>query len=49
MNTINRIIIFFQIWGTYHYENRIDAPFAWELAGIFVEHTILDEFERLEK
>jgi len=42
------IIIFFQLWGTYHYENRIDASLAWELAGIFAASDALDGFEELQ-
>jgi len=45
---INRIIIFWDLWGSYHYENRIDAAFAWELAGIFEEHNILNDYEWIE-
>jgi hypothetical protein len=30
-----------------HYENRIDASFAWELAGIFAEHD-LSEWSELK-
>ena len=41
------IVIFFQLWGTYHYEHRIDAAFAWELAGIFAESDALEDFEEL--
>ena len=44
-----RVYIFLQLWGSYHYENRIDAAFAWELAGIFEEHSdALAGFEKLE-
>ena len=35
-----RIWEFVHLWGTYHYENRIDASLAWELAGIFVDNPI---------
>lgn len=35
-----RISEFFRLWGSYHYEKRIDAAFAWELAGIFADHPI---------
>lgn len=46
---IDRLIIFFELWGSYHYENRIDAAFAWELAGIFEEHgEALEYFEELK-
>jgi len=37
-NMMKRILYFLELWGTYHYEHRIDAAFAWELAGIFAEH-----------
>lgn len=40
MKLLERILIFFDLWGSYHYESRIDASFAWELAGIFVDHPI---------
>ena len=47
---INRIIIFFDLWGDYHYDTRIDAAFAWELAGIFEEHSdALEGFEPLDE
>lgn len=36
---IDRLIIFFELWGSYHYETRIDAALAWELACIFEEHS----------
>lgn len=50
MKTIWRIIIFFRLWGSYHYENKIDAAFAWELAGIFEEHSdALKGFEEAMK
>ena len=39
MKLINTLIIFFELWGSYHYEERIDAAFAWELATIFEEHS----------
>ena len=38
MKTLQRIWIFLCLWRTYHYENRIGAELAWELARIFVEH-----------
>lgn len=46
MKTLQRIYIFFCLWGTYHYENRIDAELAWELAGIFAEYD--DELSQWE-
>jgi hypothetical protein len=45
---INRMIIFFDLWGDYWYEVKIDAKWAWELAGIFEEHSdALEGFEPL--
>ena len=44
-----RIWIFFCLWGRKHYENKIDAPLAWELAGIFAEHDAeLSQWEPLD-
>ena len=40
MKLLQRVLELFRLWGSYHYENRIDAAFAWELAGIFVDHPI---------
>jgi hypothetical protein len=37
---IERVFEFFRLWGSYYYEDRIDAKFAWELAGIFTDHPI---------
>lgn len=46
---INTLIMFFELWGSYHYENRIGAALAWELATIFEEHhETLDAFEVLK-
>ena len=46
---INRIIIFFDLWGSYYYEKRIDASFALELASIFEEHSgALEGFEEMK-
>jgi hypothetical protein len=45
---INRIIIFFDLWGSDYYETKINAALAWELAGIFEEHDILNEYEEIE-
>ena len=46
---INTLIIFFDLWGSDYYGERIDAAFAWELATIFEEHSdALEGFERLE-
>jgi hypothetical protein len=47
MKLIWRVLIFFKLWGSYHYENRIDASLAWELAGIFAASDALDDFEEL--
>ena len=44
---IDTLIIFFELWGSYHYEERIDAALAWELATIFEEHS--DALEGFEK
>ena len=44
----HRIRYFFDLWGSYYYENKIDASFAWELAGIFAgHHEELSSWERL--
>jgi len=45
---MTRILIFFQLWRTYHYENRIDASLAWELAVIFASSDALDDFVKLQ-
>lgn len=42
-----RIVIFFQLWGSDYYDEKIDAGLAWELAGIFAESDALDDFERM--
>ena len=47
-NFVNRLIIFFDLWGDYHYDNRIGALLAWELAGIFNDNRVLDEYEPLK-
>jgi hypothetical protein len=47
MKLIWRVLIFFKLRGSYHYENRIDASLAWELAGIFAASDALDDFEEL--
>ena len=44
-----QILIFFDLWGGYYYEHRIDAAFAWELAGIFAASDALEGFERITK
>ena len=47
---INTLIIFFGLWGSYHYENRIGITLAWELATIFEEHSdALEGFEQVTK
>lgn len=49
MNAITKlfwqIVIFFQLWRSDYYDKPIDAPLAWELAGIFEEHDILDDYK----
>jgi len=41
----NRLTVFWSLWGNYHYENKIDASFAWELSVIFTDHAdALSEF-----
>ena len=46
----NTLIIFFELWGSYHYENRIGAALAWELATIFEEHSdALEGFGQVTK
>ena len=46
---VNRLTAFWSLWGSYHYENKIDAPFAWELAGIFTDHAdALSGFEAMK-
>jgi hypothetical protein len=44
MKTLQRIWIFFCLWGTYHYENRIDAELAWELARFLSVHEWLRQY-----
>jgi len=47
---INTLIIFFELWGSYHYEERIGIALAWELATIFEEHSdALEGFEQVIK
>ena len=44
-----RIRIFFSLWGSNHYENRIDASLAWELAGIFADYADeISQWQELE-
>ena len=46
---VNRLTAFWSLWGGYHYENKIDVSFAWELAGIFTDHAdALSEFEAMK-
>ena len=47
---LNTLIIFFELWGSYHYEERIGIALAWELATIFEEHSdALEGFEQVTK
>ena len=47
---INTLIIFFELLGSYHYENRIGIALAWELAIIFEENSAaLEGFEQVTK
>jgi len=44
----NTLIIFFDLFGSDYYGEKIDSEFAWELAKIFEEHSdVLEGFERL--
>ena len=46
---IDRLIIFFELWGSYHYDEKIGIALAWELACIFEEHSAaLEGFEALK-
>jgi len=49
ISLLNTLIMFFELWGSYHYENRIGIALAWELAVIFEEHhETMDAFEVLK-
>ncbi len=41
---INHMMIFFELWGSYHYENRIGVDLAWELAAIFNASNAIDDY-----
>lgn len=53
MKTYHRIRYFFALWGSDYYDERIDASFAWALAGVSAEYhdeisqwVPLEEFEK---
>ena len=44
-----RVYIFFDLLGSYYYDEVIGIRFAWALAGAFEEHSdVLEGFEEVQ-